>query len=232
MWPFALAGIAGFIYVSYQADKLLSQAKNISELMAPALMMTTFFQTMGLLLQISLSWPPELKAFMKYFSVFNLNIEIVRPDCSIEWDAHKKMVTYLLMPFAILFLIFLYGLFKYLIHEQVAQASGAVYDRRFAAVKASCEKMSVGFFVFTSPSIIKGMCGGFDCSLIGGDSQGGGKLMLDIQPAIECDVNVKDQTIGSGQYVETIPDYVDIRNLGIFGLCMWAIMFGLFVKSL
>jgi hypothetical protein len=92
-------------------------------------------------LQISLAWPPELKELLKYFSFINFNIEIVRPDCSIAWDAEKKMWTYLLMPFAVLALIFMYGLFKYLIHEQVAQSSGALYDRRFAAVKASASKM-------------------------------------------------------------------------------------------
>jgi|EP01043_Picozoa_sp_COSAG02_P057333 hypothetical protein len=55
--------------------------------------------------------------------------------------------------------------------------------------------------------------------------------MLDIQPAIECDVNVVNQTIGTGKYIEQLPDYVDVRRLAIIGLTLWAIVFGYFVHG-
>jgi hypothetical protein len=112
LWPFAVAGALLFVYIAYQADKLLSGIKNVSELMAPFMILVTFFQTMALLLQISLAWPPELKELLKLMSFINFNIEIMRPDCNIEWNAEKKMQFYLCMPLVIMGMIFLYGSFK------------------------------------------------------------------------------------------------------------------------
>jgi hypothetical protein len=117
-------------------------------------------------------------------------------------------------------LVFLLKLLRrYFVHEQVAQSSGALHDRRMEAVKKSMEQMAVGFFVFASPSFLKAMAGGFDCSEIGTD----GMRFLDIQPAIECDISVTNRTIGQGKHIEFLPDYITIRNYSILGLSVWGV---------
>lgn len=50
-------------------------------------------------------WPKGLKDLMKSLSIFNINIELARPECSIKWTASSKMDVVLAVPFLMAFLI-------------------------------------------------------------------------------------------------------------------------------
>ena len=73
-----LAFIGVFLATALAADTFLSKVKNVSQLLAPALILMTFFQTLALLLQVSLAWPPQLKELMTYMSFINFNVELAR----------------------------------------------------------------------------------------------------------------------------------------------------------
>ena len=58
--------------------KLSEQAKNF-----PAFSIgISFSQTLGLF-SIQLDYPPYLRHLLSYFSFFNLNLELVHPECSL-----------------------------------------------------------------------------------------------------------------------------------------------------
>jgi len=66
--------------------KLSEQAKNF-----PAFSIgISFSQTLGLF-SIQLDYPPYLRHLLSYFSFFNLNLELVHPECSLgSWNFSKK----------------------------------------------------------------------------------------------------------------------------------------------
>ena len=101
MWMMVVAGIVAFVLAALAVARALAKVKNVSQLLAPALILMTFFQTLALLLQVSLSWPPELKELMTYLSFINFNLELARPECSVDWDASSKMTMILVSPLAL-----------------------------------------------------------------------------------------------------------------------------------
>ena len=42
----------------------------------------TFFQTLGLLLDLDVTWPEDLRRWMSFFNLLNVNLQIARPECS------------------------------------------------------------------------------------------------------------------------------------------------------
>jgi hypothetical protein len=48
------------------------------------MIIVTFFQTLGLLLDLDVSWPPRLRYWMGILNVLNINLELARPECSGE----------------------------------------------------------------------------------------------------------------------------------------------------
>ena len=55
VWMMVVAGIVAFVLAALAVDRALAKVKNVSQLLAPALILMTFFQTLALLLQVSLS---------------------------------------------------------------------------------------------------------------------------------------------------------------------------------
>jgi hypothetical protein len=222
----ALAIIVSFVSVALLADRFLARVKDVAELMAPGMILMTFFQTLALLLQINLVWPPYLKQLMIWLSYFNFNIELARPECSLDWNASSKMDVILMSPLAILTLILTYGTAKFMIHTDVpADSSGDFGAHRFHEIRMSCEKMAVGALMVLSSFYLKGVLGGFDCT-----ASANSKQYLDIQPAVECDTTVTNVTVGYGAMQETLPDYLIVYQKAIFGCCIWVVVMISFVK--
>ena len=108
-------------------------------------------------------------------SFINFNLELARPECSVDWDASSKMTMILVSPLALASLIGFYGLSKIIFHKK-NEVTGS-HD-----LKVKMESMAVGMFVVCSSFFLKGILGGFDCT-----ENPNGRSYLDIQPDIECD---------------------------------------------
>ena len=109
----------------------------------------TFFQTLALLLKFSLKWPAGLKDLMNKLSIFNINLELARPECSIKWTGDSKMNVMIAVPFGGAFLIACYGATGYLVHRK--DKTTTLYS-----TLRKCEAMGVGMFMVTSSFFLKG----------------------------------------------------------------------------
>lgn len=49
--------------------------------------MQDYFQVLAIFSQSKVQWPPEVKQLYRLLSAFNLNIEIVAPEC--EWGQER-----------------------------------------------------------------------------------------------------------------------------------------------
>ena len=93
--------IVAFVAVALFADSFLAKVHNTAELLAPALILMTFFQTLSLLVKVEIVWPDRLRALMNALSFFNLNLELASPECSVKFDANARMNMVLMSPVAI-----------------------------------------------------------------------------------------------------------------------------------
>jgi hypothetical protein len=188
------------------ADRVLMKVADVSNFIAPFMILLTFFQTLALLLKFSLQWPEELKELMNDLSIFNINLDLARPECSIQWTASSKMDVTLAVPFSGAFLIACYGVSGWLFHRKDP-------GTKSMNILHKCESMAVGMFMVASSFFLKGILAGIDCTPDGTN----GKYYLDIEPSIECD--------------RALPEYSEIYAKVLYGLALWAALFALIVKT-
>jgi len=96
-----------FICVALFADSFLSKVANTAELIAPMLILMSFYQTLSLLIKVEIAWPARLREVMNMMSFMNFNIELASPECSATFDANARMNLVLLSPVAVLTLIYI-----------------------------------------------------------------------------------------------------------------------------
>jgi surface protein len=68
LWLLVILAVVVFVTTALFADRFLSKVRNVSVLLAPLMILLTFFQTMALLLKVSLKWPPQLRALLRALS--------------------------------------------------------------------------------------------------------------------------------------------------------------------
>ena len=78
MTPLLIGFFVFLLVAGLLADYLFEKVSRLSERVAPILILLTFFQTVSLLLDVPLEWPPELVEFIQALSIFNLNIELMK----------------------------------------------------------------------------------------------------------------------------------------------------------
>ena len=86
---------------------------HLSTIFAPIMICVTFFQTLGLLLDLNVTWPAALKEWMTKFNIVNINIELARPECSMPFGAYQKLLVAVLLPFFILTCLGLFAGIKF-----------------------------------------------------------------------------------------------------------------------
>ena len=206
VWILAVAGAILFVVLALMADQFLAKVADVSNFIAPVLILLTFFQTLALLLKFNMQWPAGLKDLMNKLSIFNINLELARPECSIKWTASNRMDVMLAVPFGGAFLVLCYG------------ASGWLFNRKDPAtnslnLKRKCESMGVGMFMVFSSFFLKGILGGIDCT----PDATSGKYYLDIEPSVECDT--------------ASAEYNLIYTKVFAGVALWCAMFGILVLN-
>jgi hypothetical protein len=89
-------------------DHVLGSVKHMSTVVAPLLIIVTFFQTVGLLLSLDVPWPKNLRWLFSWFTFFNLNVEFARPECSGNFGIAEKLYFTLSLPFVLLAVLGVY----------------------------------------------------------------------------------------------------------------------------
>lgn len=144
-----------------------------------------------------------------------------------EYNAETKMDMILWSPVAVFTLIFSYGVTKFISHSDVdtGAASGSHAAHRLHSIRMTCEKMAVAALMILSSFYLKGVLGGFDCTM----SNDGNKY-LDIQPAVQCDSSIRDVVVGEGEMATKLPDYANIRDKAVFGVVAYACVILAFIR--
>ena len=199
--PFALYAVIGtiaFVAMALAAEKWLVRVTDVAQLLAPFFILLTFFQTLSLMLKFTLHWPESLKKLIRLLSIINFNIELARPECSIEWTAHTRMNVILLVPTIAVMLIACFAGTKIMLQHQGTHQ-----------VMYKCEAIAVAMMMICSSFYLKGIFGGIDCSV----DDTNGRYYLDISPGIECS-NDSDE-------------YSSIKTKSYVGLAMWLCLMSL-----
>jgi len=173
-----ILAIIAFVALALFADSFLSKVQNTAELIAPALILMTFFQTLSLLVKVEVTWPPRLRELMSYASFMNFNVELASPECSGTFDADARLNLVLFSPVAVLCLIFLYAGAKFFTHRG---------EITLPQLLEKIRTMAVGALVLMSTFFVKGVLGGWDCT-----TNKDGRSYLDIEPEMECNSETND----------------------------------------
>ena len=71
-----------------------------------------FYQVLAIFAQTSVRWPPAVTNLLKLLSAFNLNIEVVAPECLVPNLSYRLQFTFImLLPIALSALFYLAYLF-------------------------------------------------------------------------------------------------------------------------
>ena len=115
----------------------------------------------GLLLDLDVAWPPNLRKWFSRFNFLNVNLEIARPECSGEFGAKQKQYITVTLPFAVGLLLGVYVLIQYFLAKRLtpdqfkAKHSGrGVVSHLFRQVlkQGACTKKSAVFPRLRGPS--------------------------------------------------------------------------------
>ena len=79
------------------------------------MIVVTFMQTIAILLELEVEWPAELRSLMQKLNIFNINIELARPECSFKFGFAEKLQYTLLLPVLIGVVLAMYALVKLLL---------------------------------------------------------------------------------------------------------------------
>ena len=79
------------------------------------MIVVTFMQTIAILLELKVEWPAALRALMQNLNIFNINIELARPECSFKFGFTEKLEYTLLLPVLIGVVLAMYALVKLLL---------------------------------------------------------------------------------------------------------------------
>jgi hypothetical protein len=60
-------------------DVILAKVQHVHDLVAPVVIVVTFFQTIALLMGMDLKYPEMLQRWIRFFNVFNFSLELGRP---------------------------------------------------------------------------------------------------------------------------------------------------------
>ena len=86
-------------------DHLLKEVDHMSTVFAPIMIAVTFFQTLGLLLDLDVTWPPALRRWMSFFNLLNVNLQIARPECSGTFGVKERLEITLALPVSVAVLL-------------------------------------------------------------------------------------------------------------------------------
>jgi len=178
-----------------------------STLTAPTLIGISFFQTIALYVDIDVPWPHVMRECMLWLSSLNLNLDLVKAECSYKFSTVDKMKLTLMIPFATVFVVAMYSSLKYTyVHYS---ASSTKYMRQTIPTFLKQKAATVFTTAFTAGSIffVRALLRPFACVA---DNRGSSVRFMASSPDIRCSDDDAD-------YVELVK-LVQVGLLFYFGL--------------
>jgi len=130
--------------VVFLVDWLISKIKHVHDLVAPVMILCTFFQTIALLAGMKLKYPASLARWFQLLSAFNFSLDLGRPECSIDWTFYTKLQVTVYMPVVLAILL---GLFS------LVQLRGPIQKLRCTAAQLKQKLILIWSFCFSYLSI-------------------------------------------------------------------------------
>jgi hypothetical protein len=195
-------------------DFIMKRVNHISTVVAPMSILLTFSQTAAVLLDLDVPWPPALRQWLSTLNVFNLNLQMMRPECTMEFGLYASVSFTLLMPLALAFVLAIYIAMQFSLARKDTTAQfqrnhEGKSVRRYLAEQGILILASV--FVFGSIFFLRTVLQVFNCEI----DDATGKQYLRAQPEVEC------------QFEHNDDKYISMYALGWIGVVMYAIMFAL-----
>jgi hypothetical protein len=193
-------------------DKLAEHASTVA---APVLIAVSFCQSLAVLIDTDIPWPQALRDWLVLLGVFNFNIELVHPECSIEFGAMEKVQSALFFPLLVLGVLTTFAAMKLLALK--CNSTATKPQQRAARNKLWRKLVTVATTVLTVGTIffVKSFLRAFDCVALGSDST---TTVMESAPEIECS--------------DSDPDYPAILRLSAIGLTGFASAFACLCVSL
>jgi hypothetical protein len=195
-------------------DWIMQKVDHVSTIAAPVMIVITFCQTIALLLELAVKYPYNLRVLMQSLNVFNINLELARPECSIEFGMQQKMEFTLALPVIICLLVGVYALWKTFLASRMSleewkERHKGKLPRDY--ITEQCVTIIATAFVFLSIFFLRGIFNVFNCEL----DEINGRQFLKVDPTVEC---IFDDTIYFSVYVRAW-----------IGMLMYMAMFGAFI---
>ena len=179
----------GLLVFMFLMDFVMQKVKHISTIVAPFMIILTFCQTVALLLDLEVTWPPQLRILMQQLNVLNINIELARPECTGPFGVAEKMNLTLAMPVALCLLLLVYAALKSVharCHETVEHFQAAHQGKTpVEFVIQQCTVIVSTVFVSCSIFFLRNVLNVFNCHY---DPLTGSKY-LKVEPEIECNTD-------------------------------------------
>jgi len=198
-------------------DHFLKEVDHMSTIFAPLMIAVTFFQTLGLLLDLDVSWPPALRRWMSTFNVLNINLQLAKPECSINFGATEKLYVTLMLPVAVAVLLGVYAVVQYgLSMRMTPRQFRAKHSGRdvFGHLWRQLLTATVASFIFGSIFFLRNVLVTWDCTT----AADGERRFLKAEPVIECSDNDDE--------------YIALYYMSVTGLLVYLCMFGSFAFGL
>jgi hypothetical protein len=170
-------------------DHVLRDVDHLSSIFAPVMIVIQFFQTLALLLDLDVAWPPELRALLSKLNALNINVEFARPECTRVFGAREKLEFTLAIPCFVLFCLGVYCLVKLALSRRV-QLEEFKLDHRGKSISEVLISTSItvtaSSFVFGSIFFLRRVLLTWVCTDEAGDDEPG---FLIVEPDIVCSLD-------------------------------------------
>eukprot|EP01050_Picozoa_sp_SAG11_P019364 SAG11_NODE_3070_length_2714_cov_1.624092_2_plen_322_part_00 len=122
-------------------------------------------QTLVLLLNIPLEWPPALRSALNLFRVLNfIDLELARPECTGPFTFEDKLKLTVYMPFGLLVLVFLFTAYKFS-RVELHSLGHKLFNKNSSQITVTFEEEGVLGFRFDEKLKIKKINAGTPASL-------------------------------------------------------------------
>eukprot|EP01006_Ploeotia_vitrea_P020216 TRINITY_DN52486_c0_g1_i1.p1 TRINITY_DN52486_c0_g1~~TRINITY_DN52486_c0_g1_i1.p1 ORF type:complete len:1938 (-),score=919.16 TRINITY_DN52486_c0_g1_i1:139-5952(-) len=153
----------------------------VRSLVHPFTQLVHFFQTISIFTTLDIPWNFNIGFgwFMRFFSVFNLSLELAGPECSVgdAWNFRVTVIIGVLFPIMVFSLFGLFWLVQYLRKVICKKEPRWIMDDTTSFVL----RANVHLFIFTFVSVATKTLAVFDCTL-----QPDGSRTLDADPSVTC----------------------------------------------
>ena len=114
-----------------------------------------YFQVLAIFLQTKVAWPPAVKNLYSFLSAFNLNIEIVAPECLVPQVSYTEKFSFILMlPISLIILLYsvhsLISFYRYYFKGNDKKRS----IKNFSFFYSNCIVLMYLFYLYVTKTIL------------------------------------------------------------------------------